>query len=85
MEEVRIVVPKVGTEPLVIVQVDITKTIVEETNVQKVVEYIHFIFVILQGFQNEIQSVKGVILRGQDDYMIWMNRAFRIGYVHGAL
>ncbi len=42
-EEVRIAKPKMGTKPL-IVQVEIMEIIVEEIDVQKVVEYIHFIF-----------------------------------------
>ncbi len=42
--QVKIVEPEVGIEPLVVVQVEITKTIKEERNVYNVVEYIYFIF-----------------------------------------
>jgi len=42
--QVKIVEPEVGIEPLVVVQVEITKTIKEERNFYNVVEYIYFIF-----------------------------------------
>jgi hypothetical protein len=41
---VKIIEPQMGTKPLVIVEVEITKIIVKEINVKNIVEYIHFIF-----------------------------------------
>ncbi len=57
-------------EPLVVIQVEITKIIVE-TNVSNIIEYIHFIFCHfprILGMNPKVQ--RGVMLRGLDDYMI---------------
>jgi len=43
-EEVRTTEPKVGTKPLVFAKVKTTKIIVEKPDVNKVVDYFHFIF-----------------------------------------
>ncbi len=42
--QIRTAEPEVGLEPLVDVQVEITKTIVEEIDAQNIAKYIHFIF-----------------------------------------
>jgi hypothetical protein len=51
MEEDRTTEPKVGTNPLVIEQVEAIKIVVEYTNVQNISKYIHFTFDRFQGFR----------------------------------
>ncbi len=51
-----------GTKPLIVVHVEITKTIVDKIDV----------------FEDKIQSTEGVMLRGLDDYMILDEQTFRI-------
>ncbi len=61
--QVRNVEPEMGTKPLIVVHVEITKTIIDKIDV----------------FGDKIQSIEGVMLRGLDDYMILDEQTFRIG------
>ncbi len=55
-----------GIKPLVVVQVETIKIVVEETNVYKDTEHSHFIFYhFYKDFGDEIQSTKGVMLSGR--------------------
>jgi len=49
--QVKIIEPKVGIEPLVVVHVEITKTIVEEHMFRRIRNTLISFFVILQGFR----------------------------------
>ncbi len=51
-------------------QVETIEIVVEETNVQKDMEYSHFIFVIFQGFWGWNQKQRGDNVKGQDDCMV---------------
>jgi hypothetical protein len=60
--QVRTIELEMGTKPLIVVHVEITKTIVDKIDV----------------FEDKIQSTEGVMLRGLDDYMILDEQTFRI-------
>jgi hypothetical protein len=54
-KKVKTIELEVGIEPLVVEKIKTIEIVMEETNVENVVEYIHFIFYHLD-FSDEIQS-----------------------------
>jgi hypothetical protein len=73
--QVKTVELEVGTKPLVAIQVETTKNVVKETNVEKDMEYFHFIFGHFTRISRTDPKYRGVMLR-ENEYMVWMNKAF---------
>jgi hypothetical protein len=75
----------VGIELVVVIQVETIEIIVEETCLERYGILAFHILSFSKDFKDGIQNIKGVMLKGWDDYMIWMNRAFRTRIAHGTL
>jgi hypothetical protein len=63
----------VGKKPLVEVHVETIETIIEDTCLKRYEIFAFHFLSFSKDFRDGIQSIKGVMLKGWDDYMIWMN------------